>query len=225
MRCQKVRSCLSAYCKDEMTGREVLAVREHISTCTSCRTEEAALRTMLASTRELPKASLSADFNTKLLSRIAQERFAETRTKAYLPRRAPSFSWQTLAPVLSGSLVLAVVAVAVFKAPQDRIINMSDPSAQLDDSYRTIQPTNNPNMTSRLKKDWSLKGQLAQTERLSRISGMLTRSTGFSNVNDRSPHGWVGQNAHALDIFRMRPVIRIYQPANSTQVTEARAIY
>jgi hypothetical protein len=208
-----------------LTGREVLAVREHISTCASCRTEEAALRAMLASTRDLPKASLSADFNTKLLSRIAQERFAETRTKAFLPRRAPSLSWRTVAPVLSGALVLAVVAVAVLNAPQDRIIDFNGPSAQLDDSYRTVQPVNNPNMATCLKKDWSLGEQLAQTERLSRISGMLTGSTGFSNVYDRNPHGWVGQNAHALDIFRMRPVIRIYQPANSTQVTEARAIY
>jgi len=225
MRCQRVRSCLSAYCKDELIGREVLAVREHISACASCRTEEASLRAMLASARELPKASLSADFNAKLLSRIAQERFAETRTNAYLPRRAPRLTWRTVAPVLSSALVLAIVAVVVFRAPDEAIIDLSDSSAQLDDSYRTVQPVNNPNLSNYLKKDWSLSGQIAQAERLSRISGMLTGSAGFSNVYDRNPHGWSGQNGHVIELFMARPVIRIYQPANSTQVTEARAIY
>ncbi len=225
MRCQRVRSCLSAYCKDELTGREVLAVREHISACASCRTEEAALRAMFASTREIPSAKLSADFNTKVLSRIAQERFVETRTKAYLPRRAPSFAWRNLAPVLSGALVLTLVAVTVFKAPQEGVIETSEPVVELDNSYLHVQPVSNPNMAAHLKPNWSLTGQLAQTERMNRISGMLMTNSGFSNVYDRGSSNWGGQYQTPQDLFRSRPVITIYQPANSTQVTETRAIY
>ncbi len=224
MRCQKVRSCLSAYCKEELTGREVLAVREHLSTCAVCRQEELMVRGMEAATHELPKVALSGDFNTRLLNRIAEERFAETRTKAYLPQRAPRFAWRTLAPVLSSALVVAVVAIAVLTSPQQGSQG-GDEQAQLTNEYQTVQPTNNPNMNPRLKPNWTLRGELAQTERLSRLSGMLTNASNFSAVSSQSPHGWAGQNQYFLEMLKMRPVIRVYQPANSTQVSEARAIY
>ncbi|MBK7140981.1 MAG: zf-HC2 domain-containing protein [bacterium] len=224
MRCQKVRSCLSAYCKDELTGREVLAVREHLSTCAACRQEEVMVRGMDTATREMPKVALSGDFNTRLLNRIAEERFAETRTKAYLPQRAPRFAWRTLAPVLSSALVLTVVAIAVLTSPQQVPLIGSEPVAQSDD-YQTVQPTNNPNMSPRLKANWSLRSELAQTERMNRLSGMLTSSSSFSNVAAQSSHGWAGHNQYFQEMLKMRPVIRVYQPANSTQVSEARAIY
>lgn len=220
MRCQRVRSCLSAYCKDELTGREVLAVREHLSICPACRKEEVLVRNMEAAAHELPKTALSGDFNTRLLNRIAQERFAETRTKAYLPQRAPRFAWRTLAPALTSALVIAVVAIGFMTSPQQS--NDTATGLAQSDDYRTVQPINNPNM---LHKNWSLRGQLAQTERLGRISGMLTASSNFTNVASQSPHGWAGQNPYFQELLRMRPVIRVYQPANSTQVSEVRNIY
>lgn len=225
MRCQKVRSCLSAYCKEELMGREVLAVREHLSTCAACRQEEVLVRGMETAARELPKVALSTDFNARLLNRIAEERFAETRTKAYLPQPAPRISWGTLVPVLSSALVLALVAVSFLSSPQNGPGNNDANNAGLSDDYATVQPTNNPNMSSRLKANWSLRSELAQTERMSRLSGMVTGGSNFSAVSSNMPQGWSGQSQHYSDLFKMRPVIRVYQPANSTQVTEARAIY
>jgi hypothetical protein len=205
-------------------GREVLAVREHLSTCAACRQEEVLVRGMETAARELPKVALSNDFNARLLNRIAEERFAETRTKAYLPQRAPRISWGTLVPVLSSALVLALVAVSFLSAPQNGPGN-NDANAELSDDYATVQPTNNPNMSPILKRNWSLRSELAQTERMSRLSGMVTGGSNFSAVSSYMPQGWSGQSQHYSDLFKMRPVIRVYQPANSTQVTEARAIY
>ena len=114
MRCRKVRSFLSAYCNDELTGRKRLAVREHLSTCCDCRREEAFYGSMKTAAGELPGLSVSADFNPQLLNRIARERFAETRTRAFLPRRAPIVSWSRAVPILAIVPVLALAAAYWF---------------------------------------------------------------------------------------------------------------
>ena len=50
MRCRKVRSFLSAYCSDELNVRRKLAVSEHLSACSSCRQQDALIRSMNSST-------------------------------------------------------------------------------------------------------------------------------------------------------------------------------
>lgn len=227
MRCLKVRSCLQAYFKGELTGREVLAVREHLATCASCRHEEVALRALSTSARELPTATLPAEFNTRLLNRIAQERFAETRSKAYFPKPAPSLVWRRAVPVLASALVIAVVAVGMFAPKEQTAVSFSTGTAQLDNSYLTVQPNQNPNMSERLSQGWSLKAHLAQHERMNRLSGMLTNQSGFTTVYSRANFDWSSsyEEQRGDDMLRLRPVYRVYQPANSTMVTEERAIY
>ena len=80
MRCRKARSYLSAYCNDELTDRTRLAVSDHLSTCSTCRKEEAIYRSMISSGAEIEGLKVDDDFNTRLLNRSAQERFAQTRT-------------------------------------------------------------------------------------------------------------------------------------------------
>lgn len=228
MRCQRVRSCLSTYCKDELTGRRMLAVREHLATCESCRREELAYRMLFRGATELSLSSLPPDFTTQVLNRVATERFSETRTKAYLPKPAPRVLWRHVAPVMAGALILAVVAIGAF-VPRDGtpMMSFAKTPAPLDDSYLTAQPDNNPNVTTPLSKDWSLRDQLAQSERMSRLTGMLTGQTGFSAVDSRI--GWSGPTFldPFLDdpMFRRAPVIRIYQTANTTMVREDQTVY
>lgn len=100
MHCRKVRSLLSAACSDELDSRQQAVVKDHLVSCPSCRKEASYYSSLRLAARELPKRTPSEDFNTRLLNRIAQERFQETRTRAYLPRRAPRLTWRTLAPVL-----------------------------------------------------------------------------------------------------------------------------
>ncbi len=227
MRCQRVRSCLSTYCREELTGRRMLAVREHLATCESCRREELAYRTMFRGATELSQSSLPPDFTTQILNRVATERFSETRTKAYLPKPAPRVLWRHVAPVVAGALILTVVAIGAF-VPRDRTPMVEFAKAPaLDDSYLTAQPDQNPNVTMKLSQDWSLRDQLAQTERMSRLTGMLTGQTGFSAVDSRI--GWSGPTFFDpfLDdpMFRHAPVIRIYQTANTTMVREDQTVY
>ena len=107
MRCRKVRSYLSAYCNDELSGRKRLTIREHLATCSGCRSEEEIYVSMSEAGGRLEEFAVSDDFNLKLLNRIGRERFAETRTEAHLPKRAPLISWRQVVPVLSAVALVA----------------------------------------------------------------------------------------------------------------------
>lgn len=216
MRCRRIRSCLSAYCREELTPAQQLAVSEHLSTCPDCRREESEYRALLEAAVQVPSRKVSPDFTTQLFNRIAQERFAETRTKAYLPKRAPLVRWQVAAPVLASACVLALVAFTAFwpgvDQPGGMMAGVSD--EQLP-RHLTVQPTHNPNMTVSLEKDWSLAAQMARAERLNRLSQAvgaqvefhgLGSSYGATNVAARN-----GAAPYISDFYRIRPVLRDYQ--------------
>jgi len=202
MRCRKVRSFLSAYCNDELTGRKKLAISEHLSTCSSCRREEAAIQSISLATRQVSELKVSDDFNTRLLNRIAQERFKETRTRAFFPKRAPVFTWGRVAPVFVSACLLIVVGIFSFKQSE---------------SYLTVQPVNNPNMTVNMKKDWSLNDQLARAERVNRITNRMTAAAGYLSAFDygnrmvSSSHGNIRPLPYIESYYKLRPVVRIYR--------------
>ncbi|HVP07462.1 MAG TPA: zf-HC2 domain-containing protein [Candidatus Acidoferrum sp.] len=235
MRCRKVRSYLSAYCNDEVAGRSLVAIQEHLSTCGACRREESLYRSMREGARELRAGSLSRDFNARLLDRIAQERFQETRTRAYFPRPSvPVLSWRRVAPVLGSVAVIALAAIFALSPGSNRAVptyaSSSPGSSSLDDSYLTVQPDANPNMTSNLKKNWSLDTQLAKAERSRQISGMLTSSGGFASMDYREAFPWIYgygivDSPFGPVVVKIRPVLRIYETSGSTGAKEDQEVY
>ncbi len=229
MRCQKARSCLSAYCRDELIGRDLLAMREHLAGCALCRREEAAARAMSEATSSIRGPKVSADFNAKLLDRIARERFAETRTKAYMPRRTPVFSWPRLVPVIG----VVVVAAMAFVGSEYLWRNQASPTAagqpaSLDNSYLTVQPEPNRDVTTNVSPDWSFRSQFIQAERLNRVSGMLTSSAGFADPEPKIIVHFIVPYAGArvdLSGMQIRPVLRTYEPTGAVQAKETRTVY
>jgi len=216
MRCRKVRSFLSVYCRDELSGRRRRQVSEHLLACPGCRRQEAFYRGMNAAAPELPSLAVSDGFNKRLLKRVAHERFAETRTKAYLPKAAPLFMWRKVAPAVATACV-ALVAVFITLSPvlEETTPQYANAGSGLDNSYLTVQPDGNPNMTARLKEDWSLTDHLAQTERISHITNSVTPAASFSHPDyadglsmltssDSRPTPFVA------NYFRMRPMVRVY---------------
>ncbi len=219
MRCRKVRSCLSAYCREELTGRRYTAVSEHLLNCKSCRAEEEVYRQMYAAVAKIPSMPVSTDFNARLLDRVAQERFAETRTRAYLPKSAPLFSWRKGVPVVV-TACLAIFAVVSMMPSTDQPGSRVLAGDSSDDSYLTVQPVSNPNMTVRMHKDWSLDRQLAHTQRANRISNNLMPVGSFGRsyatpvstgapVTGR-PVPYLRQN------LQVRPVLKTYVLPAST---------
>ena len=215
MRCQKVRSYLSAYCNDELSGRKKQVIDEHLSNCAGCRKEEAIFYSLSSSRNDLSQLTVSDDFNTKLLNRIARERFAETRTRAYQPKNAPSFSWAKVVPAVASAFVVVLVAFSVMysglgQGSQEMAVN----NGHLDESYRTVQPTNNPNMTVNLHKNWSLDNQLARNERVNTISNTMTKAGSFS-----------GQSQQLLTATKTNEQIQIPYNPNYYQVRKVFRVY
>jgi len=227
MRCRKARSYLSAYCNEELTGGHKLAVSEHLATCSSCRKEEAIYRSLSLGGRQVKSLRVSDDFNTRLLNRIAQERFAETRTKAYLPKNAPLVVWSKLVPaVVTACLVLAV---GLYSLDSFNNGNGGAPMAVLGDrpDYMTVQPTNNPNLTHPMDKDWSLTNQMARAERINTITNRLGSRVGFGNqANQLASSTTRMQPApYVIQYIRIRPVMRIYRSIDTSAGKEDSKTY
>lgn len=231
MRCRKVRSFLSAYCNNELSNRRKLAVSEHLSTCSACRREEAVYQSISLAGKELPKLAVVNDFNNKLLNRLAHQRFAETRTRAYLPKRAPVVYWQRAIPAFVTTCLMILLAVVAF-SPQ--IKHQSGLTANkgilLDDSYLTAQPVSNANMTVNLKKGWSLSHQLAQTERMNRISRVIIQQAAWGDV-DR-PYGLMTASSRTSmplpympNYYKVRSVVRTYMFPESPSDKEVGKAY
>ncbi|PWB73526.1 hypothetical protein C3F09_05130 [candidate division GN15 bacterium] len=229
MRCQKARSYLSAYCRDELTGRDLLAMREHLAGCALCRREEAAVRTIAAATGSIKGPTVSADFNARLLDRIARERFSETRTKAYMPRRTPVFSWPRLVPVASVVMLAVLAFVGSNYLWRDRMMGSSGQQASLDNSYLTVQPVRDREAITNVSPNWSFGSQFVQAERVNRVSGMLTSAAGFADQEPRIVIHFVVpyNNDGRLDLsgLRIRPVLRTYEPAGAVQAKETHTVY
>jgi hypothetical protein len=231
MRCRKVRSYLSAYCNDELSGRQRLAVSEHLSTCSVCRKEEAFYKSLNDARSEIGELKVSDDFNAKLLNRIAQERFAETRTEAHLPKPAPRVTWGQLVPVVvTACLVLFISIVAVSPELKQEVGLMSSATSSLDDSYLTVQPVNNPNLAVPMQRGWSLNDELARVERVNTLTSSMTSSNGFEPLGSSSGLRQVTSQAsyrapYVPDYFRVRPVVRVYGLPNGSAVQEGMKVY
>lgn len=230
MRCRKVRSYLSAYCRDELNGRRELAISDHLLTCAGCRREEAIFRDLVSAVGEIPAIPVSNDFNAKLLNRIAQERFTQTRTKAYQPKKAPVFVWRRVVPIAVTACLTVFAVIATLSLSYDGgIPGSAQRNHGLDDSYLTVQPDSNPNMTVNLRKDWSLSSQLARAERISHISHTVTPAGGFGSFDDshqlaRMVLSSSKPSPYVANYFRVRPVVRIYvQPSSTTREGDSHA--
>ena len=222
MRCRRVRSYLSAFCSDELKGRKKLLVGEHLENCPECRRVRADYTALNENRLEIPNLKISGDFNNKLLNRIGQERFAETRTKAYMPKNAPVVRWATVIPVVATAcLVFAVTMSGLLPnigTTSPEIATYTE-SNDVYDAYLTVQPGNNPNLTRPMNKDWSLTTQLAKADRIDKMSqkiidqiGINTgQSQGLTNVSSKSTN----HVPYGKTFYRVRPVVRIYQSPES----------
>jgi len=181
MHCRRVRSFLSAYSNDELTGAVLRDVRGHLSGCRECRNEEAVYRTMRLANRHLPGRHLGADFNSRILDLVAKERFAETRTQAYMPKAVPSIVWRRVIPAVVSVCAVVIVAVSLVGFPGYKSQNGSQTATGVDVSknneYLSVQPKDV--RIDQLNPQWSLNHQLAQTDRFDLLTSSMTQTTGF----------------------------------------------
>ncbi len=209
MRCRRVRSCLLAYCRGELTGRRHQAVREHIDACPECRREEAVFWEINKSIRNLPEQKVSVDFNSKLLDRIAKERFRETRTKAYLPRRAPIFGRGKLIPAFASvCLMLAFVmfgGIDFVNSPDGSDMYVDRPGdVELDSSYMHILPQKDkPDVIVEHQRNaWAFKQKLAKANRMRNLMSRLAGQNSFGSDYSHSPDNQLIPASQSFIMYR-----------------------
>lgn len=103
MNCRIVRSKLSEYVDQELSGREMLAIREHTATCSSCAHElnrELKLKTMLGS---LKGAEPSIGFESRLIEAVLSQS-SPAKVQSRLPWRHAFFAAAAGAAIIFGVL-------------------------------------------------------------------------------------------------------------------------
>jgi len=101
---------------------------------------------------EFTRLQVSADFNNRLMERIAQERYAETRakarTKAFLPQEAPLFAYRRLVPALVSVTAVAALAFVsvqqgIFDTNKNQIATQQN-SGQTSVAFTPVLSPNDP---------------------------------------------------------------------------------
>jgi anti-sigma factor RsiW len=106
MNCKAFQSRLSAYLDRELSGQELLQMRDHLARCEECRTEEAEIRTLKALLGNLPAPEPSADLADKLCATVLRERMVE---RSWTPRR----SFFALAGVAACSMLATFIVLGL----------------------------------------------------------------------------------------------------------------
>ncbi|MCP4705495.1 MAG: hypothetical protein GY865_12910 [candidate division Zixibacteria bacterium] len=209
MRCQRVRSFLSAYCKGELIEKRSGAIKAHLEGCPRCRYEETAYREMNKSVGELAKESVvSDDFNSLLFKRVADERYNETRTKAYIPKKIPLVSFNRIAPVVAAACFMFAF---VFSGGISLFIDQPETPAyvELDDSYMTVQPNEN------VHAQWEFNKEV---ERAARINGLMNQLSNQGNFGSLASSSRRNNFGSPFGVHQFPPMIRTYPYIQSNTI-------
>ncbi len=219
MRCRKVRSFLSTYCKEELTERQSARVKEHLKNCTSCRREEEILRSVFNLVDKVPRLKVSNDFNARLYQKIGQEGTSKAKTRPYFPGRIPIFGTTRLAFV--ATMAVAVLALGIgmnlsddfwkVESPQMAISTSANNGGVSGELYLTVQPTDNPF----LNEHKSVAEMVKQYNRWRQYSQALRQHTAaepflFNPGNATLASMNNGIFPGGQQTVRIRPVIRNY---------------
>jgi hypothetical protein len=140
----------------------------------------------------LPKLTASADFNGRLLNRIAAERFRETRTRAYFPKRTPIFGWSRAIPATAAA---CFILAFVFFGGLENLFNGDIAgstaeviSPRLDDRYLTVQPVSDHALirheaVAKAGEDWAFQQQLARLKRLRQLINSVGSQNEFASFS------------------------------------------
>jgi anti-sigma factor RsiW len=226
MRFRKVRSYLSAYCSGELSDRRQEQLREELAGSEALRRELAAFEAIREAAREIPQESVSDDFNARLLNRIAEERFKETRSKAYLPQSGLAVGFRKLVPALASVAVLALAVIGFWPGAGEQLQVGNQPVASASgDRHLSVQPTDNPNMSATFSQPISLQNLIARVDRADEISNLLTRSNIFGGHNGvPAVTAAAAHDSRPLPFnttfFRVRPILKVSQPVTGRQEEE-----
>jgi len=152
--CRRVRSQLSAYVDNELTGYEMFALREHLSHCRECRDEHYSLKTMKYLLSALPDKEPNPEWVALLAESISRpaptitqrlfmywERSVSAAVSVFVSREGQDGALvlnRRLASALTLSAVGVFLITASFDRPSARVA--TDPDARTPQSASIAPP-------------------------------------------------------------------------------------
>jgi predicted anti-sigma-YlaC factor YlaD len=116
MNCKAVQQRLSAYLDRELTGSELLEMRDHLGRCRECRSEEADLRSLKSLLCTLQAPEPSQDLAQRLCHRIQREE--ATASKWSWQRTSLAFTCVAIASMVLTFFVLSLRTQHLKTSPQ-----------------------------------------------------------------------------------------------------------
>jgi hypothetical protein len=224
MRCRKVRSCLSAFCRGEIAPGVAGDITRHIDGCPSCRREAEAFRAVNRMLTQQTPLKTGDDFSARLFARIANENFAEKREKAYLPGRIPLVGASRLAVVAVTAVVVLLVGAGInlsqMAGPSSVPLALSTSTGSGgsdNDLYLTVQPTHNPLLNSQ-KSVSRMVQQYNRWRELSRVVRSQSGAEQFMGNGSTVVMASSGYGSAPVNGIRIRPVVKnyLFTPENSS---------
>src|SRR5579871_6455049 len=103
MNCKNVQALLSAYLDEELSGREMLDIRQHLGDCESCSEELTCVRGVKDLLGRTPVPDPTADFEERLVASV----LASTPTR-FEPGK---LSWVTLTGIAAASMLATMLVL------------------------------------------------------------------------------------------------------------------
>jgi len=107
--CKKFKALLSDYLEGGLDQQTKRVMEQHFNDCLNCSKAIARLKSLHRTLSELPKLTVSSDFETVLRTRIRVESGLERRRRerfAILPIQHPVFATAALIMILAGSIAI-----------------------------------------------------------------------------------------------------------------------
>ncbi len=129
--CSRIEILLSEYIDGELSKSDLIDVENHLSVCTDCRAELAALRMLVSASCEIETAQPPAD----LRARIAAATTQKQRDRRWVAVRERLFSFRPLA--WAGGAAFAVFALMLFVSfgridqPMKQVATHPEPAAPI----------------------------------------------------------------------------------------------
>lgn len=125
MNCRTCSNMLSAYRDQELTGREMLAVREHLSGCSSCQEELASLEAIHRALGRLSDARVPAGLEGRLQTAVFQPK----------PRGGVPLQMAAWGGLAAAAAFCAVAVFHAFQPPIRAEVRESFPTGASDLAY------------------------------------------------------------------------------------------
>lgn len=127
--CQRFKEMVSDYIEGELDHQNQALIEQHLSDCLECKKNVSQLKRLIHNLRELPKLTVSSDFETILRARISMESSLARRQNS---RLFPSGQFRLPAYAASAVIITVALFTVFFLIKPDRY---SAPQANMNDEW------------------------------------------------------------------------------------------